>query len=85
MLIDVNQLPAKHNDLQNAHLLSGVFKYLYLIFAEDEVEVLKKDFSTLTIFNDFGHPFPLFWYHDNISFILRVSKQGSLNIFWSFS
>jgi len=52
---DVNQLPAQKLDRQPIFLLSATFKYLYLIFSDDEEHLPADEW----VFNWAGQPLPI--------------------------
>ncbi|VDO72527.1 unnamed protein product [Heligmosomoides polygyrus] len=51
---DVYSTPVEHDDVQQSFLLAELFKYLYLIFAEDSVLPL-----SAWVFNTEAHPLPI--------------------------
>ncbi|PIO69155.1 glycosyl hydrolase family 47 [Teladorsagia circumcincta] len=51
---DVYNVPVEHDDVQQSFLFAELFKYLYLIFADDNVLPLNA-----WVFNTEAHPFPI--------------------------
>ncbi|VDM84554.1 unnamed protein product [Strongylus vulgaris] len=51
---DVYSVPVEHDDVQQSFLFAELFKYLYLIFADDNVLPLDR-----WVFNTEAHPFPV--------------------------
>ncbi|KHJ90241.1 glycosyl hydrolase family 47 [Oesophagostomum dentatum] len=51
---DVYSLPVDHDDVQQSFIFAELFKYLYLIFADDHVMPLDR-----WVFNTEAHPFPI--------------------------
>ncbi|ETN68835.1 glycosyl hydrolase family 47 [Necator americanus] len=51
---DVYSVPVEHDDVQQSFLFAELFKYLYLIFADDNVLPLNK-----WVFNTEAHPLPI--------------------------
>lgn len=51
---DVYSIPVTHDDVQQSFLFAELFKYLYLIFCDDDVIPLDK-----WVFNTEAHPFPV--------------------------
>ncbi|KAK6017883.1 glycosyl hydrolase family 47 [Ostertagia ostertagi] len=51
---DVYSVPVQHDDVQQSFLFAELFKYLYLIFADDNVLPLNA-----WVFNTEAHPFPI--------------------------
>lgn len=54
MVKDVTKVPAQVGDTMPSFLLAETFKYLYLLFADDEL-LSCRDW----VFNTQGHPFPI--------------------------
>ena len=53
-LKDVDKLPVRNDDVQQSFFLAETLKYLYLIFADDDVIDLRR-----WVFNTEAHPFPI--------------------------
>lgn len=53
-ILDVYSLPVNHDDVQQSFLFAELFKYLYLIFADDSILPLDR-----WVFNTEAHPFPV--------------------------
>ncbi|KAK6052139.1 glycosyl hydrolase family 47 [Cooperia oncophora] len=51
---DVYTVPVDHDDVQQSFLFAELFKYLYLIFADDDILPLNQ-----WVFNTEAHPFPI--------------------------
>ncbi|KZV93725.1 glycoside hydrolase [Exidia glandulosa HHB12029] len=54
-VLDVDELPVKHDDKMETFFLAETLKYLYLLFADSSVLPL-----TDVVFNTEAHPFPVF-------------------------